>query len=165
MTPGGSHPRSSDNLRPQRLFCRARFWRGCTRAASTSLPQPKPVWLPLPLPARPCWSRARRVPAGLSRPRQLGPRGAGWAARAAGRGRGRGRRNLEGCCGPFSNRLRSLQPLLPCWASPNLSLLWQIQFAIEKCAFCASAVARIFPSASSSPLRGSPGGFRSGCAG
>lgn len=88
--------------------------------------------------------------------------GAGGAGCGGGAG---GRRDREGGSGPFSDRLRSLEPLLPCWASPNLSLIWQIQFAIEKCAFCASAVARIFPSAWWSPLPGSPGGFLSGWAG
>lgn len=159
---GGSHPGSSYNSLLQCPFCRARFWRGCTHAASASLPQPKPVWGPLQLHPKPCWSRARRIPAQLSGPRHhtAVPEGRGRRRRPRG-----GRREPEGGSGRFSNCLRSLEPLLPCWASPNLSLLWQIQFAIEKCAFCASEVVLILPSALSSLLPGSPGGFLAGWAG
>jgi len=82
------------------------------------------------------------------------PRGSAAAGSAVREGRARRRRRLSGDerdpelgRGSFSNCFTFLESLFPCCASTNLNLLWQIQFAIEKSAFCTWKVVLISPSA------------------
>lgn len=80
------------------------------------------------------------IPPGFSGHEQSGPGGVEQAAvQAAGRPSG------PLGSGSFSNSFTFLKSF-PCLASTNLNPVWQIQFAIEKSAFCISEVVLILPS-------------------